>query len=177
MSRPPIDPDEARSVSDQALSEEALAERALFEAAIAELERDQGAMLLRKAGVPPARKRRGGEPPAVASRSRRAPSPESGRAPSSAPARLGRRLRAGEEVALRVDLHGLERAAALGALARFVREAPSGALALVIHGKGQGILARAVREALDRSPRVAEHVEAPVRLGGRGARVIRLRTR
>ena len=135
------------------------AERELFERALAELEELRSEDVLRaKAGT---------ESPST-------PPAEAGRRP-----RLGRRLRAQPEVDERIDLHGCDRAAAgerLGAfLGELARRGSPPELVLVIHGKGERVLARAVRDALDADPRVAEHVVAPRRLGGEGARVARLR--
>jgi DNA mismatch repair protein MutS2 len=45
----------------------------------------------------------------------------------------------------------------------------------VVHGRGEQILAGVVARFLDRHPRVREHVEAPPRWGGAGARLVRLR--
>lgn len=148
-------------------SKDADDERALFEDAIAALEDGRERIVRSKFGR---------QAPAGA----RKATDESGewrRRPPHRPPRLSRRLRAGEDVSERLDLHGLDRSAAIEKLQRFMRAAHPGELLLVIHGKGSGVLAHAVREALDRHPQVAEHVPAPARLGGAGARVVRLRSR
>jgi DNA-nicking Smr family endonuclease len=62
-----------------------------------------------------------------------------------------------------------------GFLGEVTRRSPPPELVLVIHGKGERILAHAVRELLEADPRVAEHLPAPRQLGGEGARVVRLR--
>ncbi|HVS66277.1 MAG TPA: Smr/MutS family protein [Thermoanaerobaculia bacterium] len=141
--------------------------RALFEAAVAALEDGDERILQSKSArqAPGGAGRDGDE--------RGGPR----RGPSKGPPRLDRRLRAGEDVSRRVDLHGLARSAAIEKLQRFLRAGRPGELLLVIHGKGSGVLAQAVREALDRHPQVAEHVPAPPRLGGAGARIVRLRSR
>jgi DNA-nicking Smr family endonuclease len=96
-------------------------------------------------------------------------------------ARLERRLRAEDAIPARLDLHGCDRGVALERLRAFLGEvarcSPPPELVLVIHGKGERVLARTVRDALDADPRVAEHVAAPRRLGGEGARVARIRLR
>jgi DNA-nicking Smr family endonuclease len=46
---------------------------------------------------------------------------------------------------------------------------------LVVHGRGQGILEAVVIGELDHHPLVTEHLRAPPRWGGAGARFVRLR--
>jgi DNA-nicking Smr family endonuclease len=74
-----------------------------------------------------------------------------------------------------LDLHGRDRASALEQLERFLAAQPNGAKALVVHGRGEQILAGVVTRFLDRHPRVREHVEAPRRWGGAGARWVTMR--
>jgi hypothetical protein len=74
-----------------------------------------------------------------------------------------------------LDLHGCDRLTALDRLARFVAALPRGAEALVVHGRGERILAAAVAAFLERDPRILEHQEAPRRWGGSGARLVRMR--
>jgi hypothetical protein len=74
-----------------------------------------------------------------------------------------------------LDLHGCDRITALDRLARFVAALPRGAEALVVHGRGERILAAAVAAFLERDARVLEHKEAPRRWGGSGARLVRMR--
>ncbi|HVS15124.1 MAG TPA: Smr/MutS family protein [Thermoanaerobaculia bacterium] len=99
---------------------------------------------------------------------------------TTGPPRLERRLRRETAIPARLDLHGCDRNDAVERLRGFLREVarrrPAPELVLVIHGKGARVLARAVRDVLDADPRVAEHVQAPRRLGGEGARVARLRS-
>jgi DNA-nicking Smr family endonuclease len=97
--------------------------------------------------------------------------------PSRHVARLGKRLSRGErEPEAVLDLHGLDRRAAIAELDRFLREQrrAGATILLVVHGKGTEVLARAVGERLESHPAVAEHLRAPARLGGGGARVVRL---
>ncbi|HUP25857.1 MAG TPA: Smr/MutS family protein [Thermoanaerobaculia bacterium] len=74
-----------------------------------------------------------------------------------------------------LDLHGCDRTTALERLARFLAAQPRGGTALVIHGRGHQILANAVARFLDRHSGVGEHVEAPPRWGGPGARLVTMR--
>jgi DNA-nicking Smr family endonuclease len=92
-------------------------------------------------------------------------------------ARFTKRAGRGEvEPDATIDLHGLDRDAATHRLRTFLsgssREVE---VVLVVHGRGEGILAAAAEAELDRHPRVAEHLSAPRRLGGAGARLARLR--
>ena len=90
-------------------------------------------------------------------------------------ARFARRVARDEvEPAAVLDLHGLDRATATDRLRRFLSTAPGEAV-LVVHGRGLGILEAAAVAELDRHPRVGEHLPAPGRLGGSGARLARLR--
>jgi DNA-nicking Smr family endonuclease len=73
-----------------------------------------------------------------------------------------------------LDLHGLDRETAAARLRRFLSDARAETV-LVVHGRGEGILAAVAIDQLDRHPRVAEHVVAPGRWGGAGARLARLR--
>lgn len=76
-----------------------------------------------------------------------------------------------------LDLHGLSRRVACDRLTEFVAacEAEGRETALIVHGKGAGVLGPMVAECLDLDTRVIEHQVAPGRLGGEGARVARLR--
>lgn len=76
-----------------------------------------------------------------------------------------------------IDLHGHDRQQAGLRLASFIAQRSPAEVVLIIHGKGDGILARLVDEFLDGSNRIAEHLAAPARLGGQGARVARLKGR
>jgi DNA-nicking Smr family endonuclease len=90
-------------------------------------------------------------------------------------ARFDKRLARGEvEPGATLDLHGLDREAAMERLRRFISSV-SVEVVLVIHGRGLGILEAATVAELDRHPRVAEHLPAPGDLGGQGARLVRLR--
>ena len=94
--------------------------------------------------------------------------------------RLERRMRKrGFQPEDRIDLHGLDRRAARIALERFLTgsRASGVEILLVIHGKGRRILKQEVCSQLDRASFVVEHLSAPKRLGGGGARVVRLRRR
>jgi DNA-nicking Smr family endonuclease len=88
----------------------------------------------------------------------------------------------------RVDLHGLTRADAMKVVRQFVRDAKSKSrlTLLIIHGKGAhseggiGVLEEACVEALTKggaAPYVEAFATAPTRFGGRGAIVVRLRSR
>jgi hypothetical protein len=93
------------------------------------------------------------------------------------PAPRGRQRGQRDEDAPRatLDLHGCDRASALERLARFLAAQPSGGTALVVHGRGEQVLAGVVARFLDRHPRVRENVEAPRRWGGAGARLVTMR--
>jgi DNA-nicking Smr family endonuclease len=95
-----------------------------------------------------------------------------------APRRLERRVRAATfEPDDRIDLHGHDRVSARRALAAFLRRQRAGACVLIVHGKGTGILAESIARWLEAAVEVAEHVVAPPRLGGDGARMARVRGR
>jgi DNA-nicking Smr family endonuclease len=95
-----------------------------------------------------------------------------------AAARFARRVARGEvEPANTLDLHGDSRSKALSRTKAFL-EAEFRArteVLLVVHGRGTGALAEEVAGLLNEHPAVAEHVAAPLSLGGEGARVVRLR--
>ncbi|REJ84181.1 MAG: hypothetical protein DWQ36_17310 [Acidobacteria bacterium] len=99
-----------------------------------------------------------------------------GRMPSERPL-AGPAARGSGETAYsrRLDLHGRDPEAAESLVDRLLAAAPSGDWVLVVHGRGSGRLARRVVDQLDRDPRVAEHRGAPPRLGGEGARLVRVR--
>lgn len=100
-------------------------------------------------------------------------------APKDADARFTRRAQRGEvEPGATIDLHGDDRARAKERLSVFLNaeQRARTEVVLVVHGKGAGILASQVAELLDEHPAVAEHVAAPSRLGGDGARLARLKT-
>jgi DNA-nicking Smr family endonuclease len=91
------------------------------------------------------------------------------------PARFAKRVLRGDvEPAASIDLHGLDRDEAAARLRRFLASAPGEAI-LVIHGRSGGIVRAAAIAELERHPRVAEHLPAPRRFGGDGARLVRLR--
>lgn len=75
-----------------------------------------------------------------------------------------------------IDLHGLEAKPALARLRRFLVEHRRADLVLVVHGKGKGVLRDRVVGFLDMAPGIIEHLEAPPRLGGGGARLVRMRS-
>jgi DNA-nicking Smr family endonuclease len=123
------------------------ADRALFEQALERLDREGGVD-------------RGGD--------------DEDRAPQR-PARFDKRVARGEiEPDTTIDLHGLDRDQAAERLRRFLSTTAATEI-LVIHGRGAGIVRAAAVTELDRHPRVAEHVPAPRRLGGEGARLVRMR--
>lgn len=82
-----------------------------------------------------------------------------------------------EQVEPRLDIRGLEREEALSVVDRFLDQmlrqgAPT---AVIVHGKGTGVLRRSIQEHLARHPEVAgfrlgEHTE-----GGSGATIVQLR--
>ena len=130
-------------------------ERRLFEQAIAELDAVTPAKLARSKGGAEAAGRSGAKPPAHSRR-------------------LDKRRRTAEPEAV-VDLHGLDRRAAVACVRRFIAENRSCELLLVVHGKGRGILQERITTFLNAEPCVVEHIVAPQRLGGAGARLVRLR--
>jgi DNA mismatch repair protein MutS2 len=76
-----------------------------------------------------------------------------------------------------ISVRGMDRESALEAVSRFIDRAVLTGLTevLIIHGLGEGILARAIREALARDPRVRSHrVGAPME-GGTGVTFATLR--
>ena len=98
--------------------------------------------------------------------------------PTAAESRLERRMeRADVEPQAKLDLHGVDRVKAMERLQSFVSQSSRRgiSLLLVIHGKGTGVVEETVRKVLDDHKAVAEHVSAPARLGGNGARVVRLK--
>jgi DNA-nicking Smr family endonuclease len=92
-------------------------------------------------------------------------------------ARFTKRAARGEaEPDAKLDLHGLDREAATARLRSFLSGAPEEVeVVLIVHGRGLGILEALTLEELDRHPRVAEHLGAPGKWGGAGARLARLR--
>jgi hypothetical protein len=137
------------------------AERDLFARAVEALDdRSVGAALTGKgdAAAEGGSAHPGARPPSRAARTTRAPARE--RETTRPPT---------------IDLHGCDRITALDRLARFVAGLPRGAEALVVHGRGERILAAAVAAFLDRDARVLEYHEAPRRWGGGGARLVRMR--
>jgi DNA-nicking Smr family endonuclease len=118
----------------------------------------------------------------------RAPSlPTRGRdAPATIEAGLHRRLARGrEDLAARIDLHGLTHDAARAALTRFIRSSADDGwrAVLVITGKGvggDGVLKRRVPDWLAEPP-IREHIagvsEAHRRHGGEGALYVALKRR
>jgi DNA-nicking Smr family endonuclease len=93
----------------------------------------------------------------------------------AAPSPRRARRRSEEEPPSALDLHGCDRVTAVERLTRFLAARPPGTTALVVHGRGEQILAGVVTRFLDRHPRVLDHAEAPRRWGGAGARLVRLR--
>jgi dsDNA-specific endonuclease/ATPase MutS2 len=93
--------------------------------------------------------------------------------------RFTKRAARGElEPDAKIDLHGLDRDTATARLRSFLSSVGGEAeVLLVVHGRGEGILAAAAVVELDQHPRVAEHLPAPGKWGGAGARLVRLRRR
>ena len=91
------------------------------------------------------------------------------------PRRHRRRAASDNDAPPAIDLHRLDRATALERLARYLAAQPRGSVVLVVHGRGEMILANAVARFLDLDRSVAEHETAPPRWGGAGARIVRLR--
>ena len=97
--------------------------------------------------------------------------------------RNARRLRRGEmAIEDRIDLHGLTRGEARGALCMRLRRCYDQGFrcVLVISGKGRGILREEVMAVLDSEEVrniVVKHFEAQVKDGGEGARYVLLRRR
>jgi DNA-nicking Smr family endonuclease len=89
-----------------------------------------------------------------------------------------RKLRRGQwPVQDELDLHGLTRAQAEPMLDQFLRYCAARGMKCVrvIHGKGQGVLRHAVRNALADSRDVMAFCEAPPGQGGGGAVLVLLR--
>jgi DNA-nicking Smr family endonuclease len=74
-----------------------------------------------------------------------------------------------------LDLHGLNRAQAAGALNDFLDETRARCVRIV-HGKGLGILREALRAALPARAEVVAFVEAPPEQGGSGAVLVLLKS-
>ena len=88
-----------------------------------------------------------------------------------------RKLRRGHwPVEHELDLHGLSRAQAGPMLEAFLRDCAARRMKCVrvIHGKGQGVLKHAVRNALADSGKVMAYCEAPPEQGGGGAVLVLL---
>jgi DNA mismatch repair protein MutS2 len=79
--------------------------------------------------------------------------------------------------ATEVSVRGMDRESALDEVSRFIDRAVLTGLSEVkiIHGLGTGVLARAVREALARDPRVVSHRSGNPMEGGTGVTFARLR--
>ena len=97
--------------------------------------------------------------------------------PTEAPSPGGYSATEPEPVEPRLDIRGLERDDALRALDRFLDQmlrqgVPS---AVIVHGKGQGVLRRSIQEHLARHPDVAEFRLGQHTEGGSGATIVRLR--
>jgi DNA mismatch repair protein MutS2 len=82
-----------------------------------------------------------------------------------------------EPVAARLDLRGFERAAALAAVESFLDRLvlQGSSQGEIVHGKGTGVLRRAVQEMLARHPDVAEFRLGEHNEGGSGVTVVKLR--
>jgi len=104
-----------------------------------------------------------------------APKSEPQAPPRHGPRRAGFGRRAIPSYAT-IDLHGCDRERALRRLRAFLARTAT-EVVLVIHGRGEGILAATARGELERHPAVLEHRPAPPALGGAGARLARLRRR
>lgn len=85
---------------------------------------------------------------------------------------------------MRVDLHGLVRSRVRPVLDRALKQALESGCAtlLVIHGKGRnsprdGVLGKEAREYLGAHPLAGSIAQAPPRLGGQGALIVRVRLR
>lgn len=76
-----------------------------------------------------------------------------------------------------IDLHGKFVEDAIEILLIFIKEQQQKGirLILVIHGKGSGAIKRAVLSLLDTHPLVLDYKEAPIKLGGSGALLVRLK--
>ena len=89
---------------------------------------------------------------------------------------LLKKLRRGQwRVEDELDLHGLNRAQAAGALNHFLDETRARCVRIV-HGKGLGILREALRAALPARAEVVAFVEAPPEQGGSGAVLVLLKS-
>ena len=76
-----------------------------------------------------------------------------------------------------IMVRGMDRESALDEVSRFIDRAVLTGLSEVkiIHGLGTGVLAKAVREALTRDPRVSSHRYGDPREGGTGVTIARLK--
>jgi DNA mismatch repair protein MutS2 len=76
-----------------------------------------------------------------------------------------------------VHVRGMDRESALEEVSRFIDRAVLTGLAeiKVVHGLGEGVLARAVRDALARDPRVTSFRFGDPMQGGTGVTLVRLR--
>jgi DNA mismatch repair protein MutS2 len=111
-------------------------------------------------------------PPAAAGSARTA-APATGPAPAAG----GHSRPEADAVSLRLDLRGLEREEAVNALEAFIdrlllQGAPQ---AQIIHGKGAGVLRRAVQELLARHPQVSAYRLGDHGEGGSGVTIVTLR--
>ena len=77
---------------------------------------------------------------------------------------------------IRLDLHGKSREEALEELDRFISNALIHGWneVYIVHGIGQGVLARAVSQFLKNHPNVVWFGDAPPNLGGVGAKIVKL---
>lgn len=80
-----------------------------------------------------------------------------------------------ENSSFMLDLHGLRSEEAVDKLDKFISDALASGFdeVVVYHGIGTGKLAFAVRQFLDLHPKVVEYSDAPLNLGGYGAKVVR----
>ena len=90
---------------------------------------------------------------------------------------LLRKLRRGHwRIEDELDLHGLNRLQAAGALAEFLDQGGMRCVRIV-HGKGLGVLREMLRSALPSRAAVLAFVEAPPAQGGSGALLVLLKSR
>jgi DNA mismatch repair protein MutS2 len=82
-----------------------------------------------------------------------------------------------EPIAPRLDLRGFERAPALAAVENFIDRLvlQGSARGEIVHGKGTGVLRRAVQEMLQHHPMVAEFRLGQHNEGGSGVTIVQLR--
>ncbi len=81
-----------------------------------------------------------------------------------------------EKIDIKLDLHGLRLEEALEKTEEYLNKAALAGLeeVLIYHGIGKGILAKGITNFLKNHPLVKEFKDAPLNMGGYGAKIVRL---